>query len=574
MKDFPWWVFNYVKKYKVLFGIGLFSLILNAALTSYLAYFMKDVINTVFETKNERMLILIPIILVILILFKGITYFAGFIISRYVGQKTVADIRVDLFDRIIKLPVEFFLKEPPGNLISRVVNDTQALQEFASRQIITFFRNFLTAVGLMGVVIYLDWKLALFGLLGLPLLGFLISLAAKKIRKYTKRLQEKLADITQHLFSGLRNIREVKLFLLEERITDAFRRDVDRYVKQFMKMKLIEGLYAPTVELVAGILTAALIFYGGKRIIAGTLTPGAFFAFIMALIMAYEPVRKVSRSYNEIQQSIAVAERIKEILDIKTEYEERDGREDLNEQIEKIRFENVYFKYPSTSEYVLKGINVEFKKGQKSAIVGRTGSGKSTLINLIPRFYDVQKGQVSINNRDIKDFKLASLRKKIGMVSQEIVLFNASVKENIAIAKPDASEEEIIEAAKLAGVDEFAKNLPQGYQTIIGPGGVELSGGQRQRIAIARVILKNPDVVILDEATSALDAETEEAVQRALDKLFSDKILITIAHRLSTVVNSDKIIFMDSGKVLDVGTHSELMKRNERYRHICELQFL
>ncbi|WP_239500168.1 ABC transporter ATP-binding protein [Desulfurobacterium thermolithotrophum] len=571
--SFPWWMFSYLKDMKFLFIVALISMLFNAGITSYLAYFVKDIVNTVFITKDEKMINLIPFILFTLVLAKGTVFFINYYTMAYIGQKVIAKLREELYEKILKLPLEQFLVEPPGSFVSKVINDSSLLQDFTSRQIATFSRNFLTAIGLIGVVFYQDFELALFGFVGLPLIGFLISRIGKRIKKYTNRMQDKLAVITNHLFEGVKNVKEIKLFGLEEKFSNLFQIDNDKYLKEFMKIKKVEGIYPPIVEITAAVIVGFLIFYGGRKILDGELTAGAFFSFIIALIMAYEPIRKLGQDYNRIQQSISVAKRIKDILDLPDEYLLKDGKRNLKEPIKEIKFKDVFFKYPNSKDFTLKGINISFKRGKKYAIVGKTGSGKSTLINLIPRFYDPTKGRIEVNGIDLRELQLTPYRKRIGVVSQDIILFRGTIKENIAIGKADASFEEIIEAAKIANIHDFIVSLPKGYDTLIGEGGIQLSGGQKQRIAIARAVLKNPDVLILDEATSALDSETEVAVQRALDEKFREKILIAIAHRLSTVVNSDLIIFLKEGKVVGVGSHRELYENLEDYRKLCDIQF-
>ncbi len=573
MKKFPWWIFNYLKDLKVLFVVAVVTLLLNAGITSYLAYFVKDIVNTVFVTKNERMITLIPFILFGLVLAKGIVFFVNYYTMAYIGQKVIARLRDDLYEKVLRLPLEQFLVEPPGAFISKIINDTSLLQDFTSRQVATFTRNLLTAIGLIGVVFYQDFELAVLGFIGLPLIGFLISRIGKKIKKYTNRMQDKLAVMTNHLFEGVKNIKEIKLFGLEEKFSNLFRIDNNKYLKEYMKIRKVKGIYPPIVEMTAAIIVGFLIFYGGKKIVAGELTAGAFFSFIIALIMAYEPIRKLGQDYNKIQQSISIAERVKRILDLPDEYQLKDGDKELGKPIEKLEFKGVSFKYPGSENFTLKEINLSFENSKKYAIVGKTGSGKSTLVNLIPRFYDPTEGRIEVNGIDLRELKLKPYRKRIGVVSQDIVLFRGTIRENIAVGKPEASFEEIVEAAKVANIHDFIESLPKGYDTLIGEGGIQLSGGQKQRIAIARAVLKNPDILILDEATSALDSETEIAVQKALDEKFKDKILIAIAHRLSTVVNSDLIIFLRKGEVVGVGSHKELYENLEDYRKLCDIQF-
>jgi len=574
VKDFPLWLFRYLKPMKFLVVVTLITLILNAALTSYLAYFVKVIVNSVFVEKNERMINLIPFILFGLVFFKGIVFFINYYTMSYIGQRVIALLREELYEKVISLPLETFLKEPPGSFISRILNDTSLLQDFTTRQIATFIRNLLTAVGLIGVVFYQDFKLALIGFLGLPLIGYVISRIGKRIKRYTDRMQDKLIVITDYLFEAVKNIREIKLFSLERKLTESFRKDNERYIREFMKIKRTEALYPPIVEITGALIVGFLIFYGGKRVLAGETTPGAFFSFIIALIMAYEPIRKLGQNYNKIQQSSAVAKRIRKILNLPSEYDLKDGRLEIEGEIESIEFHSVSFKYPNSEKEVLKGVSLAFNKGKKYAIVGRSGSGKSTLISLIPRFYDPKKGCIKVNGINIRELKLVPYRKKIGVVSQEIILFRGTIRENISIGKPDATLEEIIEAAKIANIHDDIISLPKGYDTLIGEGGIQFSGGQRQRIAIARAILKNPEVLILDEATSALDSETERAIQRAIDEKFRNRILITVAHRLSTVLDSDEIVFMKEGKVIGRGKHEELYRELPDYKRLVDMQFL
>jgi len=573
VKNFPFWLFKYLKPLKLLVLIALITLILNAALTSYLAYFVKVVVNSVFVEKDAHMVKLVPVILVLLVLFKGVVFFVNYYSMAYIGQKVIASLREELYTKIISLPLENFLKEPPGTFVSRVINDTSLLQDFTSRQVATFIRNLLTAIGLIGVVFYQDFQLAVIGFLGLPLVGYVISRIGKRIKRYTDRMQDRLAVITGHLFDAVKNIREIKLFGLEERFAKVFAEDNLRYLKEFMKIKKVEGIYPPIVEITGALLVGFLIFYGGSRVLNGETTAGAFFSFIVALIMAYEPIRKLGQNYNRIQQSITVAERVKKILDLPDEYSIKDGHLELKEPIGELRVENLSFVYPGSEKKVLDSVSCSFVRGKKYAIVGKSGSGKTTFVNLIPRFYDPTGGTIYVNGIDYRELKLLPYRKRLGVVSQEIILFRGTLKENIAIGKPDATMDEIVEAAKIACIHDDIVSLPNGYDTLIGEGGIQLSGGQRQRIAIARAVLKDPDVLILDEATSALDSETEKAIQQAIDEKFRDRILITVAHRLSTVLNSDEILFMKDGKLIGKGSHRELYEKLPDYRKLVDLQF-
>ncbi len=573
MKKFPWWLFRYLKGYRLPFVIAIITMVLNSGITSYLAYFVKDIVNTVFVTKNEHMIKVIPIVLIGLVSLKGVAFFVNYYTMAYIGQKVIATLRQDLYKKVLKLPYESFLEEPPGSFVSRIINDTALLQDFTSRQLATVSRNILTAVGLICIVIYQDALLATIGFIGLPAIGYLISRVGKRVKKYTYRMQEKLATLTNHLFEGVKNIKEIKLFLSANRFYKLFKRDNDLYVKQFMKIKEVEGIYPPMVEITASIIVSILILYGGKQIVAGRLSPGAFFSFIIALIMAYEPIRKIGQDYSNIQQSISVSGRIKAILDAPDEYMLKDGKKILKGPIVELQFEHVYFRYPKSRNDNLSNVNLKFEKGKRYSIVGKTGSGKTTIVNLIPRFYDPQEGSITANGINIRDLKLKDYRRRIGMVSQEVVLFRGTIKENISIGNPSATETEIIKAAMDAGINDFVSSLPDGYDTLIGEGGIQVSGGQKQRMAIARAIIKNPDVLILDEATSGLDVETERFVHKAIEKNFSDRIVISVAHRLSTVLNSDEIILVKKGKIMGKGNHEELLRKSNDYRKLCEIQF-
>jgi len=572
MRNFPWWIFRYLKDYKFLIVVSVVSLISHAFFTSYLAYFVKTVVNTVFVERDERMIKLIPFILILLAILDGIAYFVNYYSMSYIGQITITKLREDLYRKVLFAPLELISTKTSAGLISRIVNDTSLLQDFTSRQIATFLRSLFTAVALIVVLFVQDFELAIIGIVGLPFVGYVIFLISRKIRRYTAQMQERLESMMEYLFEGAKNLKEIKIFVAEDIFFEKFKKENRAYLGRFMKIRKVEGIYHPIVELISAIVIGFLIFYGGMKIVRGELSPGAFFSFVIALIMAYEPVRKLGQNYGKIQQSSAVAERIKGIMVLGSERSLRKGSKEFG-SVEKITFADVWFKYPGADRFALEGINVSFEKGKRYAIVGKTGSGKSTLVGLIPRFYEPTKGLILADHTDLREFNVESLRRKIGFVSQDIVIFSASVRENIAISKPDASFEEIVESAKIANIHSFIESLPNGYDTLIGEGGISLSGGQKQRIAIARAVLRNPEILILDEATSALDSETESAVQKAIESKFKDKIVISIAHRLNTALSSDEVIFMKDGKIKAVGSHDELYRNVPEYKVLCDIQF-
>lgn len=565
-------LWQYFKKYKLLIVLSfLFSLVV-AATSGGIAYIVKPTLDGIFINKNEEKLILMPFVIVGIYLVKGTFRFLQNYLMKKVGQLGVAEIRNDLYNKIIKLPLNFFGKSSTGTLMSRITNDVNLMQN-AVTHVVTGIRECFTILGLAAVVLYQDAYLGSFALFVLPLIVIPIVLIGKKIRKYSKRGQTKmgdLSDVLQETFSG---IKVVKAFVNEKYEQAKFRAHNSKYVKFQLRRMVYNEASSPLMELIGAIGLSLIVYYGGLKVINGESTPGTFFSFMTAIVMMYDPFKRISNANNAIQAAIGAAERVFHIMDTHNEILENDGELDCEAVNKPISFNNVFFRYSENDDYVLRDINIKFLPGTTNALVGSSGAGKSTFINLIPRFYDVSEGSIKIGDTDIKDFKVYSLRKNIGVVSQDPFLFNDSVNNNIAYGTGDVSQQDVVNAAKAAFAHDFITDLPGGYETIIGERGVRLSGGQKQRITIARAILKNPPILILDEATSALDTESEKIVQKALENLMKDRTSFVIAHRLSTVINADKIVVLDKGEIADTGKHSELLETSEIYKTLYKMQF-
>lgn len=550
----------------------MLCMVVVSVLTATLAFIIKPVLDDVFIKKDLRMLKLIPIAICLIYVAKGLFDFVQDYLMNYVGQRIVADLRDRLYQHIQDMSMSFFVKRSTGELISRLSNDVNAIEGATSNAITGMLKDLFTIIALTGVVFYRDWRLALISFLLLPWTVIPIVNFGKKLKKIGRKSLSSIADITiilQETFGSSAMI--VKAFCMEEYEKKRFSRENFKFFRLLLKRQLIRSISSPAMELLGGLAVAFIIAYGGYSVIKGYNTPGDFFSFIAALMMLYEPIKKLSKANNIIQQGMAAAERIFEILDTEPEVKDPPEAKELKEVRKSIEFVNVSFKYDGY--LVLRNINLEAKVGEVIALVGRSGTGKSTLVNLIPRFYDVSQGNILIDDKDIRSLTLRSLRSKIAIVTQQSILFNDTIRNNIAYGDITKSEEEIIRAAKLAYAHDFIMPSPKGYDTIIGEEGVKLSGGERQRICIARAILKDAPILILDEATSFLDSQSEEIVQRALENLMRHRTTFVVAHRLSTVQNADRILVLNKGQIVEEGRHAELLKLNGEYKRLYSLQF-
>jgi len=563
---------RYVKPYWRQLFIAMVFMGIFAAANGALLYLMKPAIDDIFIKKNVLSLKLIPLAIIAVMLIKGIADYVQSYFMIYVGLSVIRDIRDKLYSHLQTLSISFFSKTQTGMLISRITSDVNIIQSAVSDTINTVIKDFFTLLALLGVIVYRDWKFATMALLVFPWALIPMRKFGKQVRKLATRGQVKMADISTHLHETFTGHRIIKAFGMESYETERFSKENQKYFRYILKRMRTRALSQPVIESFGVVCAALFIFFGGMRVIKGDLTPGDFFVILGGFMMCYQPVKGINKSNQTIQEGIAGAARIFAILDIKPEIVDHPGAVELPAITSGIEFKNVWFKYEE--EWVLKNINLKSKVGDIVALVGPSGAGKTTLVNLLPRFYDIQEGQILIDGQDIRRVTMSSLRDKIALVTQQTILFNDTIKYNIGYGKVDKDEQKIIAAAKAANAHHFIQNFPLGYNTITGEQGVKLSGGEKQRITIARALFKNAPILILDEATSSLDSESELEVQNALENLMQNRTTFVIAHRLSTIKKANKIFVFTNGAIVGEGTHEELLNGNQVYRKLYETQFL
>ncbi|MEA1923618.1 MAG: lipid A export permease/ATP-binding protein MsbA [Pseudomonadota bacterium] len=551
--------------------ISIFFMIIFSLLTSAIAFLVKPALDDIFLKQDATMLKLLPLGLVAIFLVKGVANYMQSYFIGFVGNRIVANIREEVYYHIQSLSLSFFTAIPSGVLTSRVIYDIAMIQRSVSSVIAGLLKQIFTALGLIGVLFYRDWQLAIIALVILPLLFFPIIKYSRKLRRFSKKGQSQVAELTAFLQESFTGIRIIKAFTMEAYNRSEFYRINEKLFRLMIKRLKVKSLTAPISECFGGFAAAAVIWYGGTQVISGHSTPGSFFSFMTALFMLYGPIRSLNRSNNQVQEALAAGTRVFELLDTKPEIKDAPNPIDLPPFQETICFDEIDFSYEE--EKVLEEVSLTVKKGETVAIVGRSGSGKTTLVNLLPRFYDVKSGKISIDGHDIRELTQASLRQQISIVSQQTILFNDTVRNNITYGRSDVEDEELIAAAKSANAHEFICKLPLSYDTIVGENGVKLSGGQQQRLSIARALLKNSPILILDEATSSLDTESEREVQEAINYLMEDRTTLVIAHRLSTITHADRIVTMADGRIVEIGSHQELLEREGEYANLYNLQF-
>ncbi|MCE7303263.1 ABC transporter ATP-binding protein/permease [Campylobacter coli] len=551
----------FYKKYKKEFAIAIFGMILTSIGTAGSFASLKPILDYIFVEKNEALLYTLPFLLVIIYILKNLGFYLQTYYLSFIGMDTLRILRFKVLKNLLKLDMDFFKRNRSGELVSRCTNDINALQSIVSNIIPDFFRELLTIVGLLIVVFYQSPILAFFALVVLPCAILPLVHFARKLKKYARSIQETNSDLLSRLSEIFSNIELIKASNTQNKESEKFAKQNNELCRLNLKSTRIDALTSPLMEIIGSLGVAAVIIIGGREVIHGTMSVGSFFAFITALFAIYTPLKRLSSLYGRLQGAIAASERTFYLLDLEPQI--LNGSKNL-ESIARIEFKQVDFAYENPYKSVLKDINFEFNKGEILALVGTSGGGKSSIINLLMRFYDKQKGEILLNDLDISEFSIESLHDRIGLVTQNIYLFNDSFAENVAYSE-EPNKEKIIKALKLANAYEFVQEMG-GIYAEIKEHGKNLSGGQKQRIAIARALYKNPDLLIFDEATSALDNESEKAIIETIENLKKDRLVLMIAHRLSTIENADKIAVIDQGEMIAIGSNEELLQSCELYQ--------
>lgn len=562
---------GYFKPYWKLLVISAICSSIVGAMDGAIAYLVEPVLKKVFAGKDTFIFMLVPLGIIILFIVRGLTRFTYDMTIKLAGQKAIQDIRNSLYSSTILQDMAFFNRKATGELMSHMTNDIAQMQEGIGQVVSGLFRDLISASSLLGVIFYRNWQLAIISFVVIPATAYPAQLIGKKIKNASGRslnVMGGLTSILQETFSG---VKVIKAFGLQERTIERFRAVNLEFFNQIRRYIKYESLAMPVSEAIISFGIAGVIYFGGSQVMSGRMTPSEFFSFIAAMVMVFTPIKKLQSSYNLLQRSAGAAERVFHILDEHRDIVDSPGAIEIGRSAGLVEFRNVSFSYGG--ETVLSNISLSASSNQMIALVGPSGGGKTTLVSLLPRFYDVQEGGIFIDGRDIRDISLKSLVSQIALVDQETTLFHDTIANNIRYGKPNASDQEVQEAAQAAFAHDFITQLPDGYNTSIGDRGLRLSGGQRQRICIARALLKNAPILILDEATSALDTESEQMVQKALDNLMANRTTFVIAHRLSTVLHADRIIVLEAGRIVESGTHEDLLTNSGLYSRLHSLQF-
>ena len=563
---------SYIKKYFDKLIISLLLSLVLAGCTAAIAWLLDPAIEKMFMKQDKTMMLVIPIAIVFAFAGKGLSLYLARIVLIKVGNEIVTTIQKQLASTILKSDIHTIESKHSGQYISHIMFDVGQVNAFVSNGVLNLMKDSLTLIVLISLMFYQNWKLAFFALLMMPLAALVAKSLGKRIGKATRQSIILNASLTSYLSEMLKGSRMIKIFQQEKFESDRSSKILTDNMHIRNKVGFIMIRATPIMELLTGFMIAGFIYYSGFMIVSGEMGINNFFSFLTAMMLAYQPIRSLATINMMFYQGATGAERVFKVLDKEPDIKEIENHPNLKINTGNIEFKNVSFVYPKTDAEAVKNINISIKGGTTAALVGHSGAGKSTIINLIPRFYDPKVGKIQIEGQNINEVSLSSLRKNISMVSQDTILFDDTVRANIAYAKLDASEEEIKKACDFAAATDFIKDLPKSYETLIGENGIRLSGGQKQRISIARAVLKNSPIILLDEATSSLDSDSEEKVQNAIINLTKNKTTLVIAHRLSTIIRADKIFVLNQGKIADIGTHSELLKNSMIYKNLYSKQ--
>jgi len=563
---------DYTSRFKYRLLLAIFFTLIVAASTASIAWLLDPAIKKLFIEKNQTLLLLIPGLIVLAFTSKGVSLYLARITMIKIANDVEALVKVDMSKAIIKADSDYIDEKHSGRFLSNITYDASLITDLVSVVILNFFKDSLTLIGLLFVMFYQNWKLALIAIIMIPLASFAAKNLGKRMGKVTTEAQIESGNLTSYLLEIFKNHKIIKIFQQEDKEEYRLEDKIDKLKKKNIKISTVLVRATPIMETLTGIMIASLIFSAGKLILNDELELNNFFSFLAAMMLAYQPVRSLATLNMSINQGLSAAKRILPIIDLKNAIDEKKDAVDLEVNLGNIEFKDVNFKYKNTEKNVLSSINLKIIGGKMNALVGHSGAGKSTILNLIPRFFNCTDGSILIDNQSINDLKINSLRKQISLVSQDTTLFDDTIRNNIAYSKPNATEEEIVEASKNSFSHDFIDKLPDKYDTEIGENGVKLSGGEKQRLSIARAILKKTPIILLDEATSSLDAETESKIQKGLNFLTKNKTTIVIAHRLSTILNSEKIFVIDKGQLISEGSHSNLLEKSPVYKNFYEKQ--